>query len=53
MRYLLIIIVILTAFISACSSHEAEPYPVETYTKYENVVSKTTINDAFEKKQSI
>ena len=45
MKNLLIIIGILTAFISACSSHEAEPYPVETYTKYENVVPKTTIDN--------
>ena len=45
MKNLLIIIGILAAFISACSSHEAEPYPVETYTKYENVVPKTTIDN--------
>ena len=48
MKHLLIIIGLLSAFISACSSHEPlNPYPVDIVDT--NVVTKTTINNAFEK----
>jgi|8_EtaG_2_1085327.scaffolds.fasta_scaffold41710_3 hypothetical protein len=52
MKHSLIIVGLVVTFISACSSHEAEPYPVETYTKKEYVVTKTAINDVFEKSDS-
>ena len=46
MKHLLKTIGLLSAFISACSSYEPRPYPVETEI---NVVPKTTINDVFVK----